>query len=761
MHPGLLGAALGLSCSLVPTFLPGSAAQLALAGIAVMAAITAAWLPSPWARRCWLVAGTAAGYAWSACAIQGLLAARVGGCADATTQRVVARIVGEPAPVRAPLAGTVRFAAEVLETTAGACKELRGRRLRLTWYGAPELRSGDVWRLDVRVRRPWGFANPAGFDFPRWLLGRNIQATGYVLNGQLLAAAPPTPLTQARTALRQTLLDGGLSGGGVIYALLTGEGGHIDFAVWESLRDTATVHLLVVSGLHVGLVVVLIFGSCRLAAGALPWLLPWFSRRRAAALAACLMSGTYVAFTGFGIAAQRAWLMASVALLAAVAGTRLHSMSVVGLVYLGVLAWQPATLHQQGFWLSFSAVAALVWYFARRLPTVAGWRSLLHAQWAIALALTPLTAVITGKVAGSGPLVNLIVVPLVSLVILPFSLLGAALLGWWSDAATLMFAGVDWAVRFTFDLLSIAAEQIRPQWVAASARGLGATLAGFALLRALPGRSVACLGLAWGLWLLSPNSGVPPTEFRVWAVDVGQGSAILIDTHRHRLLFDTGPGYPSGFNMASSAVLPTLAATGAPRLDALVLSHPDLDHVGGRQTIVDSIPVGISYGPTGVAAVTRCNDGQRWDWDGVTFEFVNAGSQQAQLPDNDRSCVLRIDNGRRSALLAGDASAAIEAALVRRVRPVDLLFAPHHGSNSSSSKAFVRLLQPRLVFVSAGYRNRFGHPHPQVVERYHQIGASVWVTARSGALEWRSWQPQLVGRQRHSAPYWQYAEDQG
>lgn len=269
------------------------------------------------------------------------------------------------------------------------------------------------------------------------------------------------------------------------------------------------------------------------------------------------------------------------------------------------------------------------------------------------------------------------------------------------------------------------------------------------------------------LWLQAPDPGVPPGSFRLWALDVGQGTAVIVDTAGHRLLFDTGARYPGGFDLGSAVVVPALAATGPARLDRLVLSHADMDHRGGAEAVLRRARprrIHASFpAPAGSAASgawSDCRPGRRWRWDGVSFAFVNplAFSASAADSDNDRSCVLLIDGDRR-ALLAGDASRQIEMRLGRRLGgPVDLLMAPHHGSLTSSSRGFVTRLRPATVFVSAGRGNRYGHPHPTVLARYRALRADLSVTGLHGALRFESWREPGHGRWRTLRPaYWRAA----
>nr|WP_207061091.1 ComEC/Rec2 family competence protein [Motiliproteus sp. SC1-56] len=243
-------------------------------------------------------------------------------------------------------------------------------------------------------------------------------------------------------------------------------------------------------------------------------------------------------------------------------------------------------------------------------------------------------------------------------------------------------------------------------------------------------------------------------------LDVGQGLSVLVETAAHRLLYDTGPGYPSGFTAAQAAIVPYLRQAGVTGLDRLVISHNDNDHAGGLHAVRDAVEVASLWRGSGSGEEVACRAGESWNWDGVSFQVLHPGAR-APGNENNRSCVLRVDNnGRHSLLLTGDIEAAVEAALVTGgagVLRADTLVAPHHGSRSSSSPPWVAAVQPRRVLFSAGYRNPFNHPHPQVRARYRAAGAELLETASLGAvtLEVDLGQPERIqGYTERTLRYW-------
>ena len=513
---------------------------------------------------------------------------------------------------------------------------------------------------------------------------------------------------------------------------------------------------MVVSGLHVGLVGALGYWIGALALRAWPRALLWVPAPRAGGLVAVVMSGAYVLATGAGLPSQRAWLMFTMAVIYRLSGRRARRLRLLLLVFVALLVLSPEAVHRQGFWLSFAAVGSLLLVFDGRLQRTRPFVSFLRVQVTLAVGMAPWLTLLVGQVPLVGPLANLLTVGVMAFLVLPASLASAATFVVAEPLGERAFLALDWLLGWVVEVLVQLSGQLPMLvdpgvWFAAAA-ALGAA----GLLTGAGGRPLVVLLLLWAAWARTPSLSVNPGEFRVTAFDVGQGSAISVDTHAHRLLFDAGPRFPSGFDLGAAAVVPSLVATGPPRLDVLVLSHADVDHAGGAAAVRRMMRVKRVFGPLGVESVELCEDGLSWQWDGVRFTFLNDDSADASASDNDRSCVLHVRGARRSVLMPGDITRRVEARIGRRIPPVDLTFAPHHGSASSSSKAFVRLLRPRLVFVSAGRLNRFGHPHPHVVARYAEQHARVFVTGRHGALIWRSDQPERVRalRRARNTPYW-------
>jgi competence protein ComEC len=486
-----------------------------------------------------------------------------------------------------------------------------------------------------------------------------------------------------------------------------------------------------------------------------------------------LLAGAYALFSGWGVPAQRTVCMLATVALLRLSGRRWPWPQVWLLACAAVLLADPWALLQAGFWLSFVAVAVL---FATDMGAAGAcpegargrFHALLREQWVVTLALTPLTLLLFGQVSLVGLLANLLAIPWTTLVVTPLALLGVLWAPLWQAAAWCVqgLTGLlQWLASWPWAQLALP---MAPLWAGVAAVAGGALLA----LR-LPW-ALRLLGLPLllpALWWQAPRP--PAGQFELLAADVGQGQAVLVRTAGHALLYDAGPRYHQDSDAGERVLAPLLRALGE-RLDLLVLSHRDSDHTGGAAAVLGAQPRARLLGSIEAGHLLQalrparpCVAGQGWSWDGVRFEVLHppqdmlAAAPGARAPKtNALSCVLRITAaGGASALLAGDIERAQEQALVAAAAPLaaDVLLVPHHGSKTSSSDAFVDAVRPRLALVQAGYRNRFGHPAPEVAARYAQRGIALVQTPRCGAARWSSDQPQAVHCEREAARrYWHH-----
>lgn len=639
-------------------------------------------------------------------------------------------------------------------------------RLMLLAYDSPPITAGERWRFTARLKRAHGLVNPGGFDAELWLFEQGLRATGVVRVAERLSPAPWWGLDAARQAMREAIREHvpDASMAGVLAALSLGDQNAISSADWAVFRDTGVAHLLSVSGLHVTLFAWLAASVVGPAWRRSPWLCLRLPAPTAARWVGVTAAFGYALFSGWGVPAQRTVLM-----LATVAGLRSLQLRwpwplVLLAAAVAVTALDPWAVMQPGFWLSFGAVGLLM---AAGGDTGPGWRArfgaALRTQGIATVGLAPLSLICFSQLSLVGLLANLVAIPVVSFVLMPLALLGGVVAPLWTVAALLTQALMAWLKWLAGWPAAVWWLPAAPLW----AQALGLAGAVLMVLR-LPWRLRAA-GLLLTVPLLWPAVERPPRgEFTLLGPDIGQGNAVLVRTWGHTLLFDTGPVYAPGTDAGDRVLLPLLRSLGVQRLDVLMLSHRDTDHVGGAAALIRGLNVAelrSSLEPTHALLkagppARRCEAGQQWQWDGVRFELLHptAAHYAAGLKPNDLSCVLRITSasGRR-ALLAGDLEAEQERALVQREPDLraDVLLVPHHGSKTSSSVALLTAVQPAVGLVQAGYRSRFGHPAPPVLARYQALGIPVVATPACGAWSWRSDTAAGVCERDRTRRYWQ------
>lgn len=668
-----------------------------------------------------------AGLAWACLSAQAALDDRLPPAYDGETFWLEGRIAGLPERDGA----LWRFELEDVRSRHAGLPS----RLRLGWQGAPPLQAGERWRLAARLKRPHGMVNPQAFDYEAWLLARRVGATGTVKAGERLS---PAGARGWRDEVRQALLrPAGHGREGALAALVVGDGAGLSEADWALLRDTGTVHLLVISGQHVsllaGLLFALVMGLARL--GWWPERVPWLPAACALALLGAL---AYGALAGFDVPVRRACLMIALVLLWRLRFRHLGVWLPWLAALVAVLLVEPLSVLQAGFWLSFAAVALLGLVLAGRLGAWSATAGLLRTQWAMSLGLLPPLLALGLPVSLSGPLANLLAVPWVGLGIVPLALLGALLLPLPGIGQALLWAA-GWQLEGLFRVLAWIAgwhDAWQPAGVSPLAWGLGAL--GILVLLCPAGLPWRAFGLVLLLPLAGGGAPGPPSgQAQVWVFDVGQGLAVLVRTQGHALLYDAGPRQ-GGFDTGKRVIVPSLRALGVSRLDRLLLSHADQDHAGGARAVHRALrPVQVLGGDTprlpAELAAMPCRNGDGWTWDGVRFQLLQS---TLAADGNQRSCVLAVEAAGERVLLTGDIDRAAEWQLLQAGAPLraDWLLLPHHGSRSSSSAAFLEAVGAHTALLSRSRHNPFGHPHPDVLARLRARGMQVQDTAERGAL---------------------------
>lgn len=737
-----------------------------------------------------LMCGAGCGFFWAALLAQATLAPQLAQADEGRTITVTGTI--DSLPYQFAQGVRFNFAVEqVRQEGAGELSVTVPPKISLGWYrdasgGAPaEVQPGERWQLTVRLQRPHGNANPYGFDYEVWLLEQGLRATGYVRPGANLRLAGFVPgfgnlVERCRATLRRRILISlaGKPYAAVIVALVVGDQRGIDQSDWTVFNRTGISHLISISGLHITMIAGL-FGWL---ASAL-WRRSFFTRRqlplllpaqKVAALSGAAVALAYVLLAGFGVPAQRTLYMLWVVAAALWLG-RLTSVSHVLCCALGVVVLlDPWAVLWPGFWLSFGAVAIILYASVGRtllrsrapqLTRRARWRAQFklgaHTQYVVTLGLVPLTMLLFSQISLVSPLANAVAIPVISLLVTPLALAGSLL----------PTPVADWMLLLAHGMVAALAQVL--QWLGASRLAVWSA--------PTPPWWVFCWALCGTLWMLAPRgwpqrwvglvSWIPlvtalparPPDGQMWvtAFDVGQGMALLIETKGHRLLYDTGPLYALDSNGGNRVILPYLKARGIATLDGLIVSHSDSDHAGGALAIMASMPVGWVASslwlehPIVQAAPQhrRCTAGQSWVWDGVRFEMLHplaASYADLALKPNARGCTLKISAGGRSILLAADIEAAQEAQLLQRGAAqlrADVLLAPHHGSGTSSTRDFLLAVQPELAVFQLGYRNRYHHPKPEVLARYGELGIARLRNDEAGAITLR------FGAQIEVSPY--------
>jgi competence protein ComEC len=654
-------------------------------------------------------------------------------------------------------------------------------RIQLSWYRsstyedqpallAAMVHPGERWRFTVRLRRPHGTVNPHGFDYEAWLLERGIGATGYIRSrGEQRKLGERNSfmdwIERAREAVRDRFQSalGATPAAGVLAALAVGDQRAISGEEWQLFNRTGVTHLMSISGLHVTLISGLFAWLVATGWRRLPALTLHLPARKAAAAAAIVGALGYTLLAGFAVPAQRTFYMVTVVAIALWSGRIASPGRTLALALAAAVLADPWAPLAPGLWLSFGAVM-LIFYVASGWTSAGGFLAQWgRIQWAITAGLAPAALLLFGQVSVAGPLANAVAIPLVSVVITPLALVAAlipvdALLQLASWLVELLLQFLEWCATLPGALWQ---QHVPPLWCVLLALGGAAWLLA---PRGVPWRTGGLALMAPAFMVVPP--GPPPGEAWITTLDVGQGLAVLVRTSNRALLYDAGPAYGADADSGGRVIVPFLRAAGLARLDLVVLSHEDSDHLGGALTVLESVDTDAiasslpSAHPLNglVAAPRRCLAGGTWEWDGVRFEFVHPAVLEKTTRRNNQSCVLRVASSGGSMLLTGDIERSAENQIIQtnKFLGTDVLLVPHHGSRTSSSSEFIQAVAPRWAVVPAGYRNRFGHPNREVLERYRAAGVQVLRTDLDGAVSVRLAPAsiEVETERRRRARYW-------
>lgn len=660
------------------------------------------------------------------------------------------------------------------KTDETATQSLIGQRLSVSYHqrynfkhplAIMSFQPGQLLQLRLKLRKPRGFVNPAGFDYHLYLLRQGFSATAYVKSDAMNQVLPDT--LESSLILKRDLIRYRLRSfveeyagtypqtAGALLALMSGDKQLIATHEWELFQATGTIHLMVISGLHIGLLAWIGFGLGRLIVKCLVLLTPIGHSVSLLLIPSALsisFAGIYATIAGLGLPTQRALVMVFIFHL-------FYCLQMQNRPWLGfliaisvVLMIDPLAAHTPGFWLSFGAVGILLFSFQgyqcmqnSTIVTRTLWQWL-RSQWVLCIGLGVPSIVLLGGLSGSSILSNFIAVPIVSFFVVPIALLSAITLFilepvaiWLLQVAQTIMAFVFWCLNYINDVLPSFIHHhntLQPLIIILAIVGVSYHLA--------PSLSYRYFALL----CISPILFAYPTAIflRVSFLDVGQGSAIVIETKNHQMVYDTGKKYSEQFDSGADIIAPYLSSLAYQTVDTVMVSHGDNDHAGGLTGLLAKVTTSqLLVGEVDKNAGEQCMTGQQWQWDGVQFdvlwpseEYIAAmNSKPVYYKSNNISCVLLMTAGENRVLLAGDIDYSIERRLLNRLKQehgIDVVLAPHHGSKTSSSAMWIEATQPQYAVFTAGYRNSYGHPHPTVVERYRKAGAQILNTADDGAI---------------------------
>ncbi len=764
--------------------LPGSIGLwLAAAGGAVSCAVWVRVGNSQWRVLTALALGLSAGFLNAALQAQQRLD---DGLADAH-QDQVSRLVLRVAALPDGDAKRQRFLAEVMPPARPGIPS----HVQVTWQAGagsnqavPQVLPGQVWRMALVLRRPHGLLNPAGPDVEGRMFANGIRATGTVRGQPVLLndrpwATPGIAIERARHLVREGMRAalGEHRYAPVLIALAIGDQAGVARDDWRIFNRSGITHLVSISGMHV----TSIAGIAGLLASSLWRRVRWrgvglaerIPARVAGGAVAAVVALLYCLLAGWGVPARRTFFMLLVVLGAALSRLPVSGDRVLACAAAAVVALDPWAPMSAGFWLSFGAVAVLLRIATAPIDVDASWRArcaarlrqAVHVQLMVTIGLMPLLAFLVHQVSLGSPFANAVAIPSVTFIVTPLALLCAALSSVPGAEALAALAGQAGLAAFDLTMTPVA-------WVGnASWSSVPVAAAGWPwLLLAVAGMIWALQAKGWpgrhlGWFCMLPllfwrPDKPEPGHWRMSAMDVGQGSAILVETATQSLLFDAGPRSYGGSDVGERVVAPFLQARGIGRLDVLVLSHADMDHVGGTRAVLGAVPVGRSYTSFDLPAylrrdakmwpdvgnaepvlpdtMARCERGLGWEADGVVFTFLHPvpSERSAKLDDrNADSCVLRVEGASHSLLLTGDVGVAQERDMVAQgLASADVVLAPHHGSGSSSGHDLVDTTQAVHAIAQAGHLNRFRHPARAVELRWTRAGSSFWRSDRDGAV---------------------------
>jgi len=651
-----------------------------------------------------------------------------------------------------------------------------------TSYASNTFHAGERWQFVVKLKRPHTTYNLHGFDFEAWALSENMRATGSInqkSNHQKLSdfVFKPKYIVEHFREKVGNRISGSLINqpyAGVIRALVIGDDSQISQADWTVYLRTGTNHLMSISGLHITMLAGLAFAITAFIWRRIPSLVLLFPTRKAATIVGLIVAILYACLAGLSVPTQRTLFMLMTFALALLLGRNLAISRALSIALMVVVLIDPWAVIAPGFWLSFSAVAIIAYVSVGRLKAQHWFVEAVRTQWAITLGLLPLLIVMFGQASVISPLANALAIPIISLIVVPLSIVGALLpidfvllaAHWVLD---ICMVGLNWLANLP---MAVWQQPAPPVWAMLVA--IFCTL-WLLLPHGFPQRWLGLI-LFLPLFFVKPpalNAG----EMQVSVLDVGQGLSVVIKTANHAFLYDAGGRYSAQSDAGSRIVVPYLRSMGVAKLDGFIVSHDDTDHSGGAASVLAQMPVdwlATSFDlpadyktnmkmQVQAAKSFKCFAGQHWHWDAVDFQVLYPSQkkyQDLQLSDNNKSCVIKVSSLFGSILLVGDIEKAAEAELLQTSQSLiasDVLVVPHHGSKTSSTLDFIQAVHAKQAIFTVGYLNRFKHPKEDIEKRYTDAGARLYRSDYNGAilLDFKENKPLTINAWRQAQPrYW-------
>ena len=630
---------------------------------------------------------------------------------------------------------------------------LNGGLVKLSCYRCSlDIKPDQRWQLTVRLKQPHGYASWGAFDYEKYLFRHRYVAKGYVrlkeINKQLTNSR--FSIDQLRYAISKQLANSAEfsePGFAMMMALMIGDKSFMHTEQMQVFQATGVSHLMAISGLHIGLVFLVVCWLCRWLSYPFARFYLFVPRQHAVLLPALLAALFYAALAGFAVSTTRALIMLSVFVVCKLLAREVSLHKVLLIAACLIVLLDPFSILDVGFWLSCGAVWVIGFVSQTDKPM-----SLLRLQPLLWLGMMPMTAFFFGQVSWVSPVINLVVVPLFCLLLIPLTLFSMCLLVMGFDGVGVwLLIYLDHAYVFIYNTLSVISNYEIINATTKAWRYWQTGLVSVSLLFYLFKEKV----LAYAVWFLMIASLFLPTyrlsvvgasdlELEVVLLDVGQGLSMVIHVngkHNYTLVYDTGPRYPSGFSAAKAVLIPYLQSRGVSHVDQLIISHADNDHIGGYSDLINAVSVNqvLTSRVDVLPKANACLAGQAWQIDNVSFEILSPMNNTPR-GSNNLSCVLKVSYGHTGVLITGDIEKPVERFLLNAYQndlnklKATILLVPHQGSKTSSTANFIDIVEPEIALIAAGYLNHYGHPHPNVIERYENRGINVLSTIDNGSV---------------------------